>query len=65
MQKYLFILIMCFIAFSSKAEQQTQQQIIEFCKETYEGAGNLLILNCIKNELKAQKEIQELEKASG
>ena len=60
MYKFISVLILSCMAFSSHAEQ-SKQEIIDYCQKTMSmaGGGNMLIEQCIKMELEAQGRIQE------
>ena len=61
MLKISLAIILCLNSFVSNAEQ-SKQEIIEYCKRTFISYGNQIVLQCIKDELDAYSQIQELSK---
>lgn len=60
--KIISLITLFALSFSVNA-MQTKQEIIESCKTRFLTlGGNHLVLTCIKMELQAQREIEELRK---
>lgn len=58
---YKYILLAC-LSFSCHAAQ-TKQEIIDYCTKTYQEAfGNSMVYLCIKNELRAQEEVEKFRR---
>lgn len=66
MSKMFFCMKLIFVfllfVFSSVNAMQSKQEIINHCIKQMAliDGGNFMVLNCIKLELKSQKELQEL-----
>ena len=61
MIKFICVSLM-FISYSVNA-MQSKQEIIDYCTKTMLSmGGNVLVMQCIKMELDAQKKIQEVSR---
>lgn len=59
MWKYFLLLTLTFSANAA----QTKQQIIDFCKSQHlKESGNVIVLVCVEEELKAQKRLEEISR---
>ena len=65
MFKAVSFLVLSFITFQSNAvvnTVQSKQEVIDYCTKTYMQYGYSQVLWCVKQELNAQKELQDLMK---